>query len=170
MSPYLNSRLFIRLHILEMNHKQVPEAGSGKVLKRHCSGKIQWRCGRASISSGDVHWRAAVSSFSSGLEWNSSKYPLLLYLKFSHLVSSKHKGGNSHVLCLDLRNCVGIVHICTESSGFNNAFISLILMASSRCLPLESEVSQSLLTLRFIIFMFHSNFLSSYPLIFCLVQ
>lgn len=35
MPPCLKSRLFVRSHILEMNHEQVPEAGTGKLLERH---------------------------------------------------------------------------------------------------------------------------------------
>lgn len=117
--------------------------------KTCCSWKIHWRYGKASASSGDMHWGAAVFPFSSGLEWTSSKCPLLLYSKCTHLISSKQKWGKSHVLCLDLRNCAGIVHIWRESSCFSNAFIPLILMASSHCLPLESEMSQALQKLRF---------------------
>lgn len=171
MPPCLKRRLSIRSHILKTNHKQVPEAGTAKILKRHCSGKILWNYGRASVSRGDVHWRAAAFPFSSGLEWTSSKCPLLLHPKCTHLISSKQKWENSHGLCQDLRNCARIVHICRESNCFTNAFIPLILMASSHCLPLESEMSQALQNLKFIIFMSHSNFfLSSYPLIFCPVQ
>lgn len=131
MSPCLKSRLLIRSHVLEISHEQVSEEGTGKRLKRwivlgRFNRDMEEHLYPVEICTGEL-------LFSSALEWTSSKCTLPLYSKCIHLIRSKQKWGNSHVVFLDRTNCAGIIHICKAFSCFSNAFIPLILVGSSNC-------------------------------------